>query len=129
MRGLYVGSVIMVMQVIACAVAGGGVAKTSGDLCAIKILFMKRIPAVHGDTIEQLGRIEEDQIRIMIIMIIKNKLRPDQMRTFCRWPPLEFSSFLGLQKTLTEGFLTTRTGPRCSTRKPSPPPIKIGTDP
>ena len=48
MRGLYVGSVIMVMQVIACDVAGGGVAKTSGDLCAIKILFMKRIPAVHG---------------------------------------------------------------------------------
>ena len=43
-----VGSVIMVMQVIACDVAGGGVAKTSGDLCAIEILFMKRIPAVHG---------------------------------------------------------------------------------
>ena len=52
-----VGSVIMVMQVIACDVAGGGVAKTSGDLCAIEILFMKRIPAVHGRTIE-VGRIK-----------------------------------------------------------------------
>ena len=53
-----VGSVIMVMQVIACDVAGGGVAKTSGDLCAIEILFMKRIPAVHGSDYRQFG---EDQ--------------------------------------------------------------------